>query len=215
MKKRLYLMVAAVGVVAQFGVLGAMIVRRELALKHGAVCRFRTAPVDPYDAFRGKYVALDIEGARDGMLTALRFGRGQRVYARIGTDTNGFSAVEGLAVQPDTSNLWIQAQVTYSWDDYRELPGVTNAVPGRTGKKAEVRRVPTGKYRTQFRMPFDRYYLDEKLAPEAESAYREANRRERRDAVVTVRVWHGLTVIERLEIGGRPIQEVAREHLAK
>ncbi len=211
MKKRLYLAVAVLGIVAQFGVLGAMIVRRELALKHGVVCRFRTAPVDPFDAFRGKYVALDIEGARDGLLTAQRFECNQRVYARIGTDTNGLSVIEEVTAKPDASALWIKAWVTYSWEDYKE---VTNVV-ARSGRPPGEQRVATGKYRTRLRMPFDRYYMDEKLATEAESAYRDASRREKRDAVVTVRVWQGLTVIEGLEIGGRPIQDIARERLPK
>lgn len=216
MKKHLYLTVAVIGIVAQFGVLGAMIVRRELALKHGAVCRFRTAPVDPFDAFRGKYVALDIEGARDGLLTDTRFETNQRVYLRIGTDTNGFSMIQGLAVKPDASALWIKAQVSYSWDEYRETPEMTNAVPAVGAvTRPDTRKVSTGKYRTRFRMPFDRYYMDEALASEAENAYRDASRRERRDAVVIVRVWHGLTVIEGVEVGGKPIQDLARERLPK
>ena len=211
MKRRLTLVLIGVGVVAQFGVLGAMIVRRELALKHGTVCRFLTAPVDPYDAFRGKYVALDIEGAREGLITDTRFQRDQRVYVRIGTDTNGLSVIEGVAAKPDASALWIKARATYSWDDYKE---VTNTVP-RAGRPPGEQRVHTGKYRTRLALPFDRYYMDEKLAPGAEAAYRETSRREGREAIVTVRVWRGLTVIERLEVGGKPIQDIARERLAK
>ena len=212
MKRRLTLLLIGVGVAAQFGVLGAMIVRRELALKHGTVCRFRTAPVDPYDAFRGKYVALDIEGAREGLITDTRFERNQRVFVRIGTGTNGLSAIEGVAAKPDASALWIKARVTYSRENYKEG---TNTVPRAGRPQGELMRMPTGKYRTQLVLPFDRYYMDEKLAPGAEAAYREASRRERREAIVTVRVWRGLTVIERLEVGGRPIQDIARERLAK
>jgi uncharacterized membrane-anchored protein len=210
MKQRLYLLLVLVGCVAQFGVLGAMIARREMALKQGVACRFRTAPVDPYDAFRGKYVALDLEGAREGLLTAKQYEREQRVYVRIGTDTNGFSVIEGVSDKPDGTALWIKARVNYSWEEY---VNVTNTVTARAGKRPEERRVLTGKYRTRVNLPFDRYYMDEKLAPEAENAYRDASRRERREAVVTVRVWHGLTVIEKLEIGGRPIQDIARERL--
>jgi uncharacterized membrane-anchored protein len=212
MKKRLYLIVIAVGIAAQFAVLGAMIARREFALKYGTACRFRTAPVDPFDAFRGKYVALDIEGGRrGGMLTDTRFERNQRVYLRIGADTNGFSVIERVALQPDASALWIKARVANCWEEYKD---VTNAVP-RAGRPPGELRVPTGKYRTRLDLPFDRYYMDEKLAPEAESAYRDASRAGRREAVVTVRVWRGVTVIERLEIGGRPIQDIARERLRK
>jgi uncharacterized membrane-anchored protein len=215
MKRQLYRLIIMIGCVAQFGVLGAMIMRRECALKQGVACRFRTAPVDPYDAFRGKYVALDIEGAREGLLTETRFEHNQRVYVRIGADTNGLSVIEAVAVRPDTDALWIKARVTYSWEEYKEHPGVTNTATASAGKSPVERRVLTGKYRTRLNLPFDRYYMDEKLAPAAESAYRDASQRKRRDAVVTVRVWRGLTVIEKLEVGGRPIQDVARERLPK
>ena len=55
MNRRLMLMIALIGLAAQFGVMGHMIIRRELTLRRGRVCRFLTAPVDPYDAFRGRY----------------------------------------------------------------------------------------------------------------------------------------------------------------
>jgi hypothetical protein len=62
-----------------------------------------------------------------------------------------------------------------------------------------------------FSLPFERFYMDEKLAPEAEMAYA----RGRQEGVLVVRVWHGLGVIEDLELGGRPIRDVARERLER
>ena len=38
-----------------------MITSRERILDKGTLYKFRTRPVDPYDAFRGKYVALSID----------------------------------------------------------------------------------------------------------------------------------------------------------
>ena len=34
----------------------SMIIKRESVLKNGGQFKFKTAPVDPYDAFRGRYV---------------------------------------------------------------------------------------------------------------------------------------------------------------
>jgi len=219
MKKRLYLMVVVVGIAAQFGVLGVMIARREFALKRGSVCRFRTAPVDPYDAFRGKFVALDFDCVRGGVLTDTRFEANQRVYLRVGTDTNGLCVIERVADKPDASALWLKAKVQYCLEDYKERAVVPPAAKGHDGGAAEERRVFTGKYRTHLRLPFDRFYMDEQLAPEAENAYRDAARPWqggwRREAVVAVRVWHGVTVIESLTIDGRLIQDIARERLNK
>lgn len=49
--------------VIQLAVPAFMIVRREHALSMGRAFKFRTAPVDPYDAYRGRYVALNFEAA--------------------------------------------------------------------------------------------------------------------------------------------------------
>ena len=59
MNRRSLLIIALIGLAAQFSVMGLMIARREMTLRNGVVCRFLTAPVDPYDAFRGRYVALN------------------------------------------------------------------------------------------------------------------------------------------------------------
>ena len=58
-------------------------------------------------------------------------------------------------------------------------------------------------------LPFDRYYMQESLAPEAESAYAERLRDER--AWVTVRLHDGHAVLEELWIDDLPI----REYLAR
>src|SRR5205085_8475834 len=46
---------------AQLAAPGSLIWKRENTLRKGSVWKFRTAPVDPVDAFRGRYVALQFE----------------------------------------------------------------------------------------------------------------------------------------------------------
>ena len=58
-----------------------------------------------------------------------------------------------------------------------------------------------------FDLPFDRYYMEEKLAPAAEAAYRQNSGREKRDAYVVVRIRSGRAVIEDLFICEKPILE--------
>ena len=60
--------------------------------------------------------------------------------------------------------------------------------------------------------------MPEKLAPQAESAYRDANRRTAKDekkAAARVRVWRGMVVIEDVEINGKPIRECILEQKGK
>ena len=48
--------------VAQLGVILFQIVNYERILKEGEVFYFKVLPLDPYDAFRGRYVSLRFEG---------------------------------------------------------------------------------------------------------------------------------------------------------
>lgn len=215
MNRRSMLAIGAIGLAAQFGVLGYMIIRHELTLRHGVVCRFLTAPVDPYDAFRGRYVALALAGAELGAHYSERaFARGQRVYAVICEGTNGYNTIERFAPQAEAGAVCIRTRVEDCWEDYRHVPASTNGTT-QAGQAQRSTYVPTGRYRVRCRLPFDRYYMDEKLVPEAERAYRDANSGGRQDGVAVVRVWRGQAVIEDLEVGGRPIRELARERLTR
>ena len=213
MNRRWLLIIALIGLMAQCGVMGFMIIRREIALRNGAVCRFLTAPVDPYDAFRGRYVALDIAEA-NSRLCDREYARGQRIYAVIGEGTNGYSVIERLTPRPEAEAVCIRTRVLSCWEEHRQLPAGTNGTV-RAGRFRDTTSVPTGRYHVRFALPFDRFYMDEKLAPEAERAYLDASRRGKQEGVVVVRVWRGLGVIEDLELGGRPIRDVARERLRR
>ena len=83
---------------AQLAVPASLIWKRERTLRQGHVWKFRTAPVDPVDAFRGRYVALEFEA--EGRGEGLEFG-GVFVADDLGFGVDaGFQGVErgdGLA----------------------------------------------------------------------------------------------------------------------
>ena len=81
----------------------------------------------------------------------------------------------------------------------------TNRPAGEANVPARVSSLTDSLIYLQF--PFDRYYMDEHVAPAAEAAYREHSRREVRDVFVTVRVKNGNAVLEELYVGGLPIRE--------
>jgi len=200
MKKKLIFLLISIGIVAQFAVLSVIIIRRELTLRYGEVCRFETAPVDPFDAFRGQYVQLDFKVFRSGVETDRSFTRNTWCYLSLATDTNGYAIVSAISHSKPTSGTFIRTRVNWCTEDYVEKPKPDN----------KYHREPTGKWKIHFNLPFSRYYMPEKTAPRAEDAYRRSNLRnqgEEHQAAARVRVWHGMVVIEDIEIDGKPIRE--------
>lgn len=173
---------------AQWAVPACLVQRGQTTLTQGTQYRFRTAPIDPVDPFRGRYVVLDFEAARLALRTgAETFDAGQRVYAPIVVGNDGFATLGVPAVAKPTGGHYLQARV--QWVNGGEIG---------------------------LRLPFDRYYMDEHAAPEAERRYWEASRPRgtteaedpRKPAFVTVRVRDGYAVLEELYIDGRPVREL-------
>ena len=179
--KNIRLAVFVAVAVAQLAIPAGMIARWENTLRHGTPFKFLTAPVDPYDAFRGRYVALRLDAETVDVPAGTDFKSQAVVYGKIATDTNGFAQLTDLSTEkPD--GPYLRGRLEYV-----------------AGDKAHVD------------LPIDRLYMNEKLAPEAEQAYRENSLRTNQVAYVTVRVLDGNAVIEDLFIDGTPIGEFLKQ----
>ena len=159
----------------------SMIMKRESVLKKGEQFKFVTAPVDPFDAFRGRYVALRI--AEDNVTASKeqRLNNGQNVFAHIGMDEQGFARLTGVTTSQPQGIPYIQAKVR--WE---------------SGGKVYLD------------LPINRYYMEEKSALLAERVYREHSMRGKQDAYVLVRIKDGFAVIEGLYVGGKRIEDMVR-----
>jgi uncharacterized membrane-anchored protein len=160
----------------------SMVARHEATRVHGRAYRFRTAPVDPADFFRGRYVRLEFEARRTGLPDTEGFEHGERLYAQLGEDEQEFARITALSRTRPATGDWLRVRMNYRW----------------SGTNVEVR------------LPFDRYYMNENLAPQAETLYRDHSRQGRRDAHATVRVRGGSFALEELYVGGQPIGEALR-----
>ena len=169
---------------AQWAIPASIIWRYETVLANGKVFKFKTQPVDPYDAFRGRYVALDFAQESAPLTDKSRSPKsGESMFALVENDTNGFARVKGLTFErPQTENYF----------------------------SVNVRYLTTPAC-VFIQLPFDRYYMNEKLAPAAEDAYRKYARRGQQDAYATVRVHNGRAVIENLYVADRPIREFLKK----
>lgn len=162
----------------QLAIPASMIAGREMTLRYGQGFRFRTAPVDPYDPFRGRFVALNLDADSAPLPKDQKINYRQQVLVRLAVDEAGFAYCRDIVLKPPAEGAYLTARVQ-SWD----------------------------KERVRLRLPFDRYYAEEELAPEIERAYRAHSRRGKQEAYITVRVRNGQGVLEELYIDDLPVGE--------
>ena len=173
--------------VVQLAVATGAIVRSELALRTGEAFRFRIQPVDPVDAFRGRYVAIRFAVERAPAAEDLEVRRGTFVCVPIEVDDDGYAALGPAELEPPSSGAYLR------------LRG-GGVYPDEDGKRY-----------VWINLPFRRYYMDEDLAPEAERAVWSGPRGQR-EASVSVRIRNGFGVIEELYIGDVPIHRWLAEN---
>jgi uncharacterized membrane-anchored protein len=86
---------------AQLAVPGSLIWKREYTLRQGNVWKFRTAPVDPVDVFRGRYIALGFEVETQEISPPPNSGYGDKVFVTLKVNAEGFAEVDQVfAIKP-------------------------------------------------------------------------------------------------------------------
>jgi uncharacterized membrane-anchored protein len=190
MRPKIILILFGLTVAAQLFVPASMIFSSERVLSKGKTFRFRTAPIDPYDAFRGKFVALDFTASRTVAPADPQFETGTllnsrpvKMFALIDEDDSGFARInELLSTRPD-SGYFVKVTV--------------NRWSGRT---------------TRVQFPFSKFFLEEGTAQQAEDLYRKHNRRGKQNSFAIVNIDRsGHAVLADLVLGGVPVSEALRQ----
>lgn len=170
-------------VIVQLAVPVSQIWRYENILQTGHVYKFRTAPIDPYDAFRGRYVFLNfadtVAPIRPGDKIA-----GGPVYVELEEGEDGFAQFKQISTEPPANGDYLRAKDPWENRDSQIL--------------------------YHFSMPFDKFFMEENAAPKAEEAYRKFGSRRgeiQEDTYALVRVKGGIGVIEDVYIKNQPIRE--------
>lgn len=135
--------------VAQIFVPAQMIFNKESIMNTGTAYKFKTQPVDPNDPYRGKYINLNFE-QNSFVTTDSIWERKDKVYVYLETDSLGYAKVKG--VSKTLLNLekdFIVSEVGWYNKRDREL---------------------------NFNLPFNRYYMEETKAYDAEIAVRNNQR---------------------------------------
>ena len=166
---------------AQLAVPGSLIWKREHTLRQGSVWKFRTAPVDPVDVFRGRYVALQFEVETQQISPPENAGYSDTVFVTLKQNADGFAEIDQVSATKPAG------------DDF-----LTAALSGKT-----------------ISLPFDKYWVTERDAPAAETAYRNLSRRDKQNAFATVRVFRGDAALEQLYLNNQPLGDYLRANAAK
>lgn len=137
--KRAAMYVCVIMIAVQISVPIYLIVTNEITLAQGSLFKFRVAPADPYDPFRGRYVTVRLQD--DEVASDVLWNEGDRAFASMDT-RDGYAVITALtAEKPDTPDF-IEVQIAYCSEN-----------------------TATVKY------PFDRIFMNEKIAPLVDSAF--------------------------------------------
>lgn len=125
-----------------------MIMQQENILKEGTPFKFKTAPIDPNDPFRGKFVVLNYEANRYTVTDGQPWFQGDPVFVKIQNDSAGFAEIVGLErVAPTDGQHFIKAEIGSVWNQH----------------PMQIR----------IKYPFERFYMEEHKAPKAEAMFRD------------------------------------------
>jgi uncharacterized membrane-anchored protein len=175
------LIIFAMVAFAQLAVPGSLIWKREQTLRQGNVWKFRTAPVDPVDVFRGRYVALHFELETQEISPPQNSSYSDKVFVTLKASAEGFAEIDQVFATKQAGDDFMEAQLNGN----------------------------------RITLPFDKYWVTERDAPAAETAYQNLSRRGNQNAYVNVRVFRGDAAIEQLYLNNQPLGDYLRANAAK
>jgi uncharacterized membrane-anchored protein len=100
----IFLLVALV----QIAVPASMIWKRQRTFREGRLWKFRTAPVDPVDAMRGRYLILRFEAEQFASDKPLPYGAS--IYIKLKEDSDGFAVVDQTYETPTDGDDVVKAE---------------------------------------------------------------------------------------------------------
>jgi len=169
---------------AQWLVPGNMIFESESVASSGTVFKFKTRPVDPSDPFRGKYIVLSFDAEVLYDSSGTEWQGGEEVYATFAQDSAGYAQPVKLLTTPPANGPYLQTRVSYA----------------ESGSPSRV----------TIDLPFERFYLEESKASEAEKAYWQAQRDSAQVAYGVVHIGAGKAVLTDVMINDRSIVDIVK-----
>ena len=156
---------------------------RAIVLSSGKEFKFKTAPIDPSDPFRGKYITLNFNEITIDIQNTGNWTRGEAVFVLLETDNSGFAKIRSVSkAKPLETQDFLKAKVNYV-----------------DGSKLSIE------------YPFDRFYMEESKAYDAELTYRRILPDTSQVAYALVNIKNGESVLKDVMINGVSIREIVKQ----
>src|SRR5690554_629749 len=185
-KKFLFIAFIVVAII-QLAVPAKMILDKENVLKSGKEFKFETAPVDPTDPFRGKYITLNYKENTYFIDTPNTWKEGDNIYVILNTNTEGFAIIDRVSKDiPADDSDFVEAKI--------------QSISGLNSNKITLT------------YPFDRFYMEESKAYEAEQVYNAMQSNSEGPTYALVNIKHGRAVLKDVMIGTVSIVDKVKEN---
>jgi len=155
--------------------------QHEQVVARGVLVRIRCAAPDPYDPLRGRYLAVRPEETRLPKPAGMPAKSRVPVWATLVANNDGLSRIDSLSLEPVAGPTVIRLIATWP----------LQAPEGDT---------------VSVEWPFDRFYLNERFAPDADALVAERFRGGERP-VAELRLLDGRAALTDVLLGGESIRE--------
>ena len=183
--KKIIILAFILVTLVQIYVPAKIILDRAIVLRSGKEFKFKTAPIDPSDPFRGKYINLNFNENTVEIQNKENWTNGETVFVLLATDSNGFAKIRSVSkVKPLDNQDFLKAKVDFIIYD---------------GSKLSIE------------YPFERFYMEESKAYDAELTYNRTLRDTSQLTYALVNIKNGESVLKDVMINGIPIREIVKQ----
>lgn len=166
---------------------------QEQILSHGKEFKFQTAPVDPNDPFRGKYIALRFKENAIRVSSYQDWEKGQEVFVVITENKEGFaSPLRALLKEPTNEKHYLTAKIQ-------------NVKTNKDQFNHIIDKEITIQY------PFNRYYMEETKAKAAEDLYRKSTSDSKTSTYALVNLKNGKATLKDVMINDTSIKDAVND----
>ena len=189
-KRKKQIMLFVLVALVQLFVPAKMVWNQEDILKNGAEYKFKTAPFDPNDPFRGKYITLSFDNNTFEVENKTDWNQGDPIYVSFVTGNEGFAKIASISQEkPSEHHAFVKAKVGFV-----------------TSNRSNQLSID---------YPFNRFYMEETKAYDAELTYRRSQLDSTKTTFALVYIKNGEAVIKDVLIDGVSINKIVQQENSK